>query len=104
MQILKFTVNNKKIVKDPANPAINPNEDVTLQFIFSKEWDSMVKVAGFTRGANEFDPQPLLHGSSCIVPKEALKGSFFRLYVLGKAGEERLQTNRVIINIKGGNV
>ena len=51
---------------------------------YTSDWDNAVKVAQFSKGNTEYDPQILEHGITCVIPKEVLDGGFFRIAVLGK--------------------
>ena len=65
------------------------NQDtLDILFHFSDEWDKMIKVAGFSRGDIEFEPQALTHGKKCTIPKEALEGNFSE-YLLSEKIQRR---------------
>ena len=100
MRIIKFVVDNDKIRKDPDSDFSNlsKNPSVQAQFSFSKEWDGFIKVIGFRRGNKELEPRILSRGTTCEIPLEALKGTFFRMHVLGKKGERRIITLPLLIN------
>lgn len=100
MRTLRFIVDNDVIKRDSTSDFSNLSKEthVQIEFMFSNEWDGFVKVAGFRRGRDELDPRTLLHGTTCDVPIEALKGTFFRMYVIGKKGEQRLSTKQILIS------
>lgn len=75
-------------------------DTLDILFHFSDEWDKMIKVAGFSRGDIEFEPQALIHGKSCRVPQEAMSGNFFRVFVVGKNSKTMLKTNEMIVTIR----
>lgn len=98
MKKMKFIVENETIKRDPSSDTVHRgDEEVRAEFIFSKEWNRMVKVVKFTRGNDEFSPQLLKRGSSCYIPIEALDGSFFRMSVLGKREGMTMKTNTIIV-------
>ena len=99
MRTIKFNVTNQTIAIDPSCDFSNfkRDHDLTAEFEFSSDWDGFVRVAGFSRGGEESVGRTLMHGSTCTIPKEMLKGSFFRLYVLGKKGEVTRKTLNFIV-------
>lgn len=106
MQILQFIVDGKTIKQDPSCdfsglfPGKNPN--IRAEFTFSSEWNNMVKVAAFWSVLDkEYEPQ-VIEDDSCIIPSEALLKPSFKIQVLGKKGNERIDTNKLIILQKGG--
>lgn len=104
MRTLKFIVNGQDIKPDPKCDftGLIPGATVRIraEFVFSKEWNSTTKVVGFySRLGNEYPPQPLKDGRSCIIPTEALQKRIFKLKVIGQNG---LMTNKLAIDQKGG--
>lgn len=86
---INFEVNENLIKSDLKNDIIPreylDNGDIVIaEFEFSSDWDNAVKVVRFSKGDTEYDPQILEHGVTCVIPKEALDGGFFRIAVLGK--------------------
>lgn len=75
-------------------------DTLDILFHFSNEWDKMIKVAGFSRGDIEFEPQALTHGKKCTIPREALERNFFRVFVVGKNSETMLKTNEIIVTVR----
>lgn len=75
-------------------------DTLDILFHFSDEWDKMIKVAGFSRGDIEFEPQALTYGKKCTIPREALEGNFFRVFVVGKNSETMLKTNEIIVTVR----
>lgn len=106
MKTLKFIVQNETIVRDPSCDFTDLKKDsiVHAKFQFSKEWDGFARVVSFSRGNNEYNPQVLLRGYICEIPKEALNGSFFRMQVIGKNGPKKMETKDfiVMVNKNGG--
>lgn len=106
MRTLKFIVEGQTIKPDPKCDfsGLSPGTSGYLkaEFSFSKEWTSTPKVVAFySRLGNEYPPQALKDGRTCIIPSEALRKRIFKVQVLGKNG---LVTNRLKIDQKGGNV
>ena len=101
MRTLKFNVNNDTITKDSESDFSNLSKESTIQavFSFSKDWDGYAKVAGFSRAGKELEPKILLHGTTCDVPYEALCGTFFRMSIIGKKGNNKKQTRQILINL-----
>lgn len=105
MQVIKFIVLEDKIRIDPEckiediSKIWHKNMDISAEFSFSKEWNDVVKVAKFTRGDIEFTPKVLDHGTTCIIPHDAMNGKFFRLCIIGRSLEKELQTNTIIVNL-----
>lgn len=109
MQTIKFHVSGANIEPVSARTPIKlfpgMTEPVRLEFTFSAEWEKRVKVAAFwSMMGNEYPPQPLQDGKSCIVPVEALQKAAFKVQILGKANGEKASTNRYTIYLKGGKV
>ena len=107
MQTLKFIINGQSITVDPENNAdlLVPGSEgyVLAEFSFSKEWDNCAKVAAFYSNlGREFEPQILKDGKLCIIPKEALSLSVFKVKVFGKKDDYTICTNKVIVHQKGG--
>lgn len=106
MRILRFIVDGKSIKQDPSCdfsglfPGKNPN--IRAEFTFSSEWKNMVKVAAFWSMLDkEYEPQEI-EDNTCIIPSEALAKSSFKIQILGKKGNERIDTNKMTILQKGG--
>lgn len=98
MQTLHFEVKDQTITQPPGQ-TVYRDDQTKLQFSFSEDWDGFVRVAGFSRGTEEFEPQALLHGTTCEIPSKALEGSFFRMYVIGKNGTEKRKTKTCIVMV-----
>lgn len=65
MWILKFIVNNQKIIRDPNSnfDNLNPNEELIVDFSFNgREWNKAIKVAAFFNADSECPPQKLIDG------------------------------------------
>lgn len=106
MRILRFIVDGKTIKQDPSCdfsglfPGKNPN--IRAEFTFSSEWKNKVKVAAFwSMLDNEYEPQEI-DDDFCIIPSEALARPSFKIQILGKKGNERIDTNKLTILQKGG--
>ena len=102
LRVLKFIVNKQDIKQDPKCDfdGLVPGTEGYLraEFKFSKEWDGCVKAVGFySRLGREFEPQLLDTNDGCLIPSEALKGRVFSLKVIGKKGDLKLTSNKIII-------
>lgn len=111
MKTLRFIIDGQIIRKDPncdfSGLVPGSSGYLSVEFVFSKEWDNCFKVAGFYSPLGmEYPPRELGYGNSCVVPFEALKKRSFKVQVLGmkrENGEEmRLKTNKVVVNQNGG--
>lgn len=104
MRLLKFIVEGQTIKPDPRCDfsGLVPGTAGYLkaEFSFSKEWTSTPKVVAFySRLGNEYPPQALKDGRTCMIPTEALRKRVFKVQVLGQNG---LVTNKLEIDQKGG--
>lgn len=102
MRTLTFIVEGQTIKADPYCDfsGLKPGTEKYLEaeFIFSKEWDGFKKVASFSSiMGTEFEPQVISNESSCMIPSEALKKEAFNIQVIGKIGDIKLITNKVLV-------
>ena len=109
MRTLRFIVNDQIIDKDPACDFSNlvPGSEGYLQaaFDFSDEWSDCVKVAGFISNmGNEYPPQILKDGKTCMIPKEALKNKIFKIHVVGQRDNFKITTNKITVIQDGGKI
>jgi len=109
MRTLKFIVDGQTMWKDPscdfANLVPGTEEYLQAEFSFSSEWDGCVKVVDFSSNmGREYQPQALENGKTCSIPAEALRKRIFKVRVLGKKGDFKLTTNKVIVDQNGGKV
>lgn len=106
MRTLKFKVDGQIITKHPdcdfSDLVPGTTGYLKAEFIFSNEWDGMVKVAEFWRNGYECPPQVLKDGKSCMIPPEALTSRQFKIGVLGKNKITTLTTNREEVVQNGG--
>lgn len=107
MKTLKFIVDGQIIRIDPNCDfsGLVPGSEGYLEaeFAFSSEWSGFTKVAAFySMLGREYPPQILADGKSCLIPAEALKRRIFKIRVIGKRGDSKIQTNKVEIQQKGG--
>lgn len=100
MNVINFVVNKDKIALGSPKVLLDDSKIVVAKFKFSKEWDGLVKVAKFTRGYTEFEPRVLQQGVECIIPTDALNGSFFRISVLGRSKTKNIITNKTIVDLQ----
>lgn len=108
MRTLRFIVDGQIIKADPDCDFSNivPGTEGYLQaeFLFSPEWNGYVKVAGFNNElkAEEYPPQILKDGKTCMIPYEATSNKRFQIFVVGKNGDSKMKTNTVEICQTGG--
>ena len=106
MRILSFIVNCKDVTQDPECDfsGLFPGREKTVmaKFTFSPEWNNSVKVAAFWSviGA-EYPPQLITEDETCMIPIEALQRPVFKIQVLGKTKNNKLETNKLTIYQSG---
>lgn len=109
MRTLKFIVDKQIITRDPECDftGLVPGSAGYLQaeFMFSPEWDDCIKVAGFydVRG-NEYPPQLLKDGKTCMFPAEVLKRAHIKINLIGKKKDYKINTNYIDIHQTGGKI
>lgn len=96
---MTFNVNDQSISFDKENGAsdIHQGDIVEAFFTFSADWNSMAKVAKFTRGNEELTPCILQHGTTCVIPTEVMSGTYFRMSVIGKSKIRRNKTKELLV-------
>lgn len=109
MRTLKFIVNGQTITQDPTCDftGLVPGTEGYLQaeFVFSPEWESVVKVVGFfSNMGREYEPRLLNNSKTCVIPTDALKNRIFKIQVIGKNGTYKIKTNKLAVEQKGGSV
>ena len=106
IRTLKFIVNGQIIEKDPncdfSNLIPGTEQYLKLEFLFSPEWNGYDKVVQFKRFKQEFAPQVLVDGKSCLIPVDAAKQKMFNIKVLGRKDKTKLNTNSVLVVQDGG--
>ena len=107
MRTLRFIVEGQLIKQDPNCDftGLIPGTEgyLNAEFTFSPEWTGCVKVASFYSAmGDEFPPQILMDGKSCKIPARALKNRVFKIKMLGKRNNYKIQTNKVEVNQNGG--
>lgn len=107
MRTLKFIVDDKTIMQDPdcGFDDLFPGSEshILAEFAFSSEWKTAIKVAAFwSILGNEYPPQELKDGKSCIIPSEALARPSFKIQIIGKKGRSIITTNKFTVYQKGG--
>lgn len=107
MRTLKFIVDKQILNRDQncdfSDLVPGTEEYLQLEFSFSSEWTGYTKVVGFwSLFGKEYPAMVLKDGRTCIVPAEALKRRAFRIQVVGKRGNERINTNKIQIDQNGG--
>ena len=106
MRVLRFIVDGQTISQDPACDfsGLVPGTEGYLraEFQFSSDWEGSTRVASFFSSlGKEYKPQILEKGVSCVIPVEALAKSIFKVQVIGRKGDVKLRTNKVIVYQKG---
>lgn len=109
MRTLRFIVDGQLMARDPNCDfsGLVPGTEgyLTAEFSFSPEWIGCVKVASFySNMGEEFPCQVLTDGKSCTIPAEALKNRIFKIKVLGKRDEFKINTNKVEVTQNGGDM
>lgn len=94
---INFYVEDNKLQCSEHNFLKGDNQIIKARFSFPEKWNKAVKVAKFTHGDMEFEPQVLQYGSECYIPEEAIKSKWFRLEIIGKTTSEKLKTNTLIV-------
>ena len=107
MRTLKFIVDGQIIKQDPNCDFTNlvPGSEGYLraEFSFSPDWNNCKKVASFWSAVGEeYTPQILEDGRSCMIPPEALERYAFKVGVIGKSTTAKLTTNNVAVKQNGG--
>lgn len=106
MRTLNFIVDGQIIKKHPecdfSDLVPGSSGYLIADFSFSSEWDDTVKVAAFYNKKEEYPPQILKDGHSCMIPDEALVDKSFEISILGKNKEMKIITNRVKVTQNGG--
>ena len=107
MRTLRFIVKDQIIEKDPNCDFSNlvPGTDGYLraEFSFSPEWDGYAKAAVFWSMMGKLYPSRKLDSSGgCEIPAEALKKMAFKIGVVGKKGDVKLNTNKLVMRQDGG--
>lgn len=107
MRVLTFIVDGQVLKPDPDcdfTGLFPGREDrIEAEFIFSLEWDSMIKVAAFwSMLGKEYPPQVLDDTDVCVIPQEATSKPVFKVQVIGKSRGNNFRTNTVSIYQRGG--
>lgn len=107
MRVLTFIVDGEKLRLDPECDCSGlfpgKEDEIEAEFVFSSEWDSMIKVAAFwSMLGKEYPPQILDSNDVCMIPQEALSKPVFKIQVIGKSRGNNFRTNTVSIYQRGG--
>lgn len=107
MRTLRFIVDGESIKQDPScdfyGLSRGKNPAIRAEFTFSSEWKNKVKVAAFwSMLDSEYEPREIKEDGSCLIPAEALARPTFKIQVMGKKGNVRLTTNKLVIRQIGG--
>lgn len=108
MRVLKFIVDDTTIKEDPTCDftGLFPGntEPVRVEFTFSNDWKSKVKVAGFwSIMGTEYEPQVINDDGSCEIPVEVLSKLAFKIQVLGKQRGSGIKRTDLITVYQSGN-
>lgn len=97
MRILKFNVVRQILERDNScdfNGIVSGSKNyLEANFTFSPEWDDYKKIAVFVNGNKEY-PSAIVKGK-CKIDNDALTSRYFRIYVVGKKGEEQINTTSI---------
>lgn len=107
MRTLKFIVDGQTIKPDPncdfSGLVPGTSGYLLAEFSFSSEWANCTKVVGFYSNlGHEYPPRVLADGKTCVVPFEALEKRIFKVRVIGKRNDFKIQTNKVAVCQDGG--
>ena len=99
MRILKFAVNGQILKMDPKcdfdNIVAGSKNYLVAQFNFNSEWDQYRKVAVFINNKTEYPV--LIENNKCVIDSDALTSGWFYVYAIGQLGNERMNTNSVMV-------
>lgn len=105
MRTLDFVVDEQVLTKDSScdfsNIVSGTKGYLEARFKFSRLWDGFGKVAVFVNLLEEY-PAVIKNGR-CVIPDEALTGSKFSVYVVGKRGENKLTSTSVEVQQERSN-
>lgn len=102
MRYLKFKVTAQVLepVGDFSNLVPGTSNYLVAQFEFSEDWSGCVKIACFyDRKGNEYAAE--IRSGQCVIPKEVLEDTRFRLRVIGVQNTYKIVTNKIKV-IQGG--
>lgn len=107
MRTLRFLVDGQAIKPDPTCDFSGlfsfKSSNVCAEFIFSSEWNGMMKVAAFWSMLDkEYEPQVISDKNTCVIPTEAFTRAAFKIQVLGVKGSNKLSTNKLVVLQTGG--
>ena len=107
MRTLVFNVKNQIIERDHScdfsGLVAGTSGYLRAKFVFSADWDSCAKVAGFfSKDGNEFPPCALDSNNSCMIPAEALQHHEFKIKLYGRRDGYSITTQLITIKQYGG--
>lgn len=108
MRTLKFIVDGQLIAKDPicdfSNLIPGSNGYLKAEFSFSSEWNNCKKVVAFYSPLGmEYPPQVLSDTDNfCVIPEKALEKRSFMIQVIGRRGDYKIKSNKIMISQNGG--
>ena len=106
MRVLKFIVDGTTIKPDPTCDfnGLFPGRDneIIAEFAFSSEWKSRLKVAAFWSILDkEYPPQIVNDDGTCIIPIEALSKVAFKMQIIGRGRDVKVETDCLTIYQRG---
>ena len=106
MRILRFIINDQIIKRDSncdfSNLVPGTEGYIQAEFIFSSDWNNTIRVAAFySMTGQEYEPQVLKDGKTCMIPAEALKQHSFKIQLIGKKNNFKIITNKVVVHQTG---
>lgn len=98
MRVLKFCVDEQKILKAPgcdfSGIAIGSSEYLEVQLSFSDGWKGCAKVAEFYDVLGELRESVPIIQNSCKVPSVVTDGVLWGVRIIGEKGNYRITTNK----------
>lgn len=106
MRTLKFIVDGQLIAKDPtcdfSDLIPGSNGYLKAAFSFSSEWNNCNKVVAFYSPLGMEYPPQRLSDDCCLIPEKALKKRSFMIQVIGRCGDYKIKSNKIMISQNGG--
>lgn len=107
MRTLRFIVKDQIIEKDPNcdfnNLVPGTDEYLRADFSLSPEWDGYKVQALFWSMMGRLYPKPsMVAGTHCMIPEAALKKTAFKVQLIGRKGDSKLITDKLVVRQDGG--
>lgn len=104
MRILKFIANHQTLKADPRcnfkNIVPGTEHYLVAKFSFGDGWNNCKVAASFWCLGKEY-PVLLEANGQCVIPKEALTWSNFKVSLTGINGDYKITTNKVLVLQEG---